>query len=68
MTPDWGGFRGIVDEALALEASDATRVIVDCPTCGAILAKNATGERSCPMGHYRVYSPSEATSPPVASG
>lgn len=53
MPTDWGGYRSIVDEARTRAEADSRAPLVDCPVCGDILAVNAAGERSCPMGHFR---------------
>lgn len=50
---DWGGLRGIIDEARELEREEKSRPLVDCPQCGTPLDVNSRGEKNCPMGHGR---------------
>jgi hypothetical protein len=50
---DWGGLRGILDEAKQLAEEERQRPEVACPLCGTPLDENARGEKNCPMGHYR---------------
>lgn len=50
---DFGGLRGIIEEARQLEREEQTRPLVDCPLCGTPLDKNSRGELSCPLGHFR---------------
>lgn len=54
MAGDYGGFKGIVDEARELAEAEQARPEVACPLCGKILDRNETrGEVNCPLGHYR---------------
>lgn len=53
MAREWGGLRGIFDEARVLDDELARAPLIDCPRCGTRLDVNARGERNCPMGHYR---------------
>ena len=57
---DWGGLRGIIDEARDLAREERDRVEVDCPLCGTPLDFNAHGEGNCPMGHYRTSASTKA--------
>lgn len=50
---DWGGLRGIVDEARELDREEQMRPLIDCPICGTLLDENSRGEKNCPMGHFR---------------
>lgn len=49
---DWGGLRGILDEAKQLREEQRTHVDPDCPICGELLDVNSRGMRNCPLGHY----------------
>jgi len=53
MMNDWGGLRGIIDEAKQLDADEKARPLVDCPICGTVLQTNTRGAASCPLGHFR---------------
>ncbi len=53
MGRDWGGLRGIVEEAKQIAETDRARPLIDCPICGTRLQRNARGEGDCPLGHYR---------------
>jgi hypothetical protein len=50
---DFGGLKGIVEEARQLEREERAKPLVDCPVCGTPLDKNSRGEVNCPMGHFR---------------
>ena len=50
---DWGGLRGIIDEARELAREERDRVEEACPLCGTPLDFNAQGAGNCPMGHWR---------------
>lgn len=50
---DYGGLRGIIDEAKQIDAEERTRPLLDCPLCGTPLQTNSRGEKSCEMGHFR---------------
>ena len=56
---DFGGLRGIIEEAKALDAENRASPLVDCPVCGTPLDTNARGAKNCPMGHF--YAPAGAT-------
>ncbi len=51
---DYGGYKGILDEARELDRVEQDRTEVACPLCGKILDQNERrGEVNCPLGHYR---------------
>lgn len=50
---DWGGLRGIIDEAREDARIQAATPPVACPHDGTPLDENARGVRNCPMGDYR---------------
>lgn len=50
---DWGGLRGILDEAKDVSRESKQRPLIDCPICGTVLDVNSWGQRNCPMGHYQ---------------
>lgn len=49
---DYGGMKGIVEEARKVAEDEAARLEVACPRCGSLLAIR-DGIGNCPMGHYR---------------
>lgn len=55
---DWGGLRGIVEEAKQVAERERSRPLVDCPNCGTPLQKNTRGQVNCPMGDF--WAPSDA--------
>lgn len=50
---DWGGLRGILDEAKQIAEEQRQHVSPDCPVCGEPLQVNSRGERNCVYAHYR---------------
>lgn len=51
---DWGGLRGIIDEARDIARDERERPLVDCPVCGTTLQKNERLQQlGCPLGHFR---------------
>ena len=53
MTTDFGGLRGIVDEAKAIQDEVDARPLLDCPICGTPLQRRVRdGYGDCPMGHF----------------
>lgn len=59
MPRDWGGLRGILDEARQLN-EQADREVA-CPRCGTPLDFNAMGLGNCPLGHYRQSVPGQTS-------
>jgi len=57
MTRDFGGLRGIVEEARALDEEMSNRPLIDCPICGTPLSQPrlSDGKRACPMGHFQTF-------------
>lgn len=52
MTSDFGGLRGIVEEAKQLARDERAKPLIDCPVCGEPLDKNERGAVNCPLGHF----------------
>lgn len=52
---DWGGLRGILAEAEAVDAWNREREAnpLACPLCGTPLQIRGDGVRNCPLGHWR---------------
>lgn len=53
MSNDFGGLRGIIEEARQTDREERARPLIDCPICGTLLDENSRGEKNCPMGHFR---------------
>lgn len=52
MSGDFGGLRGIVEEARELAREQVSHPLIDCPICGTPLDQR-DGISNCPMGHFR---------------
>ncbi|MGE0227763.1 MAG: hypothetical protein AB7I38_10990 [Dehalococcoidia bacterium] len=60
MSGDFGGLRGIVEEARTLDEENANRPLVDCPICGTPLdRRDRDGLANCPMGHFTTSAPTQ---------
>lgn len=52
---DFGGLRGLIDEARALDEENENRPLVDCQKCGTPLQRRSDGLGNCPMGHFTTW-------------
>jgi hypothetical protein len=57
VTREWGGLRGILNEARAIDDELRNKPLLDCPRCGTPLTppRASDGCRACPMGHFQTW-------------